>query len=100
MNYFRFSKNDEFKFVITELDFVNFCNQYREEILEHIGTNGTLPDTLDDAQFMTIPHLDELLENYFTLKFLIREYGMETPEEVEEIADFIAQLLNLAKKDF
>lgn len=98
MNYFRFSKNDDKKFVLTEKDFTIFCEQLQTQILDKIGINGALPDEVDGAEFMMLAEFDELLENYFTFKFLCREYSLEVPEEMDTTENFIADLIHLAGK--
>jgi hypothetical protein len=98
MNYFRFYKNDDSNFVLTERDFVIFCQQYQNSMLSEIGENGSLPEEVDDTAFMQLKNVDELLENYFTFKFLFREYNLETPEEMEEIEDFILKLFKLGNR--
>lgn len=98
MNYFRFSKNDDKRFVLTENDFVQFCEQLQTQILDKIGINGVLPDEVDGSEFMMLTEFDELLENYFTFKFLCREYNLEVPDEMDTTENFIADLIHLAGK--
>ena len=99
MNYFRISKNDGDDFTITEQDFIIFCEQYMTSISEKLGgINGKLPETVDDTDFMMLDEVEDLLENYFTLKFLAREYNLELPHDMETIAEFIAELLKLGVK--
>ncbi|QBO57444.1 hypothetical protein [Chryseobacterium salivictor] len=97
MNYFRFSKNDENRFVLTENDFIIFCDQLQRQIMDKIGINGVLPDEVDGAEFMELTEFDELLEYYFTFKFLCREYNIETPDEIDSTANFIAGLIKLSQ---
>ena len=98
MNYFRFSKNDDKKFVLTENDFIQFCNQLQTQILDKIGIKGALPDQIDGAEFMMLNEFDELLEYYFTFKFLCREYHLDLDDEMEKTAKFISDLIYLAGK--
>lgn len=98
MNYFRFNKNDKDGFVLTEKDFAMFCDQLQTQIVDKIGINGALPDQIDGAEFMMLNEFDELLENYFTFKFLCREYNLEVPEEMDTTENFIADLIHLAEK--
>lgn len=48
---------------------------------------------------MMIKGVDELLEYYFTYKLVVRLYGWEVSEAMEEIGDFVADLLLLSNKN-
>lgn len=98
MNYFRINKNGKDGFILTEQDYIVFCEQLQSEILDKIGINGALPDQIDGSEFMMLNEFDELLEYYFTFKFICREFHLETPEEMDTTQNFIADLIHLAGK--
>lgn len=83
---------------LSEIDFVKHCNEYKAQILAQIGVNGLLPHQIDDTDYMMIKGADELLEYYFAYKLVVRLYDLETSEAMEEIGDFVADLLLLSKK--
>lgn len=82
---------------LNEIDFVKHCNEYKAQILAQIGVNGLLPHQIDNMDYMMIKGVDELLEYYFTYKLVVRLYGWEVSEAMEEIGDFVADLLILSK---
>ena len=55
------------------------------------------PDKLDENGLLPLKGFDELLESYYTYKFIIREYDLETPKEMEKIEKFIADLIRISK---
>lgn len=62
------------------------------------GINGKLPETVNDTDFMMLDEVEDLLENYFTLKFLAREYNLELPDDMEAIAEFIAKITEIGSE--
>lgn len=97
MDYFRFSRNDKDGFVLTENDFYFFCEQYIFQISEKLGAEPfKLPELVNGLDFMQLDEVDELFQNYFTYKFLAREYNLEIPDRMHEIENFITGVLKLA----
>lgn len=95
---FEINKNGKDGFKMTPQDFIQRCNELQVSILEKIGENGSLPDEVDGLKFMMLTEFDKVLENYFTLKFICREYDLDLDDETENTANFIGDLIYLAGK--
>ena len=97
MENFTITRNGKDQLTLTEKDFHFHCEQIILQISDKLGTDPyKLPDRVDDLEYMQLDEVDELLEHYFTFKFLAREYGLEIPEQMHEIEEFISGLLKLA----
>ena len=95
---FEFNKNGIDGFKMIPQDFIQRCNELQISILEQIGKNGSLPDEVDSLYLMMLTEFDEVLEYYYTLKFLCREYYLNFDDETENTANFIGDLICLAGK--
>ncbi len=99
MIQFEINKNGKDGFKMIPQDFIQRCNELQVSILDKIGENGSLPDEVDSLNLMMLTEFDEVLEYYYTLKFLCREYYLDLDEETENTANFICELIYLAGKD-
>lgn len=95
---FEINKNGKDGIKMTPQDFIQRCNELQVSVLEKIGENGTLPDEVDGLDLMMLTEFDEVLEYYYTLKFLCREYYLDLDDETENTANFISDLIFLAGK--
>lgn len=87
---------DKKGFTVSDEDLIWNCNQCITDILNQLGVKK-LPDKLNELEILTLKGFDELLESYYTYKFIIREYDLETPKEMEKIENFIADLIRISK---
>ena len=94
MEKFTISRNGKDKFTLTAADFHYNCEQIILEISQKLGIAPySLPDAVTGLDIMALDEVDELLEHYFTFKFLAREYGLEIPEQMQETENYTSGLL-------
>lgn len=88
---------DKKGFTVSDQDLIWNCNQCITDMATQIEEARITPDKLDENGLLPLKGFDELLESYYTYKFIIREYDLETPKEMEKIEKFIADLIRISK---
>nr|DAS00870.1 MAG TPA: hypothetical protein [Caudoviricetes sp.] len=88
---------DKKGFTVSDEDLIWNCNQCITDMATQIEEARINPDKLDENGLLPLKGFDELLESYYTYKFIIREYDLETPKEMEKIEKFIADLIRISK---
>lgn len=73
---------------IDETDLIQLCWQNIFELEER--NPKTIDDFTQPEQFGTVGEcMDDLMQNYFTLKMVYKEYGLDITDEMGEIENFI-----------